>query len=63
MASPHSFGVDEQEVLSVIGNRRWSTILEFMRGQTVGLNKDGSTNDYDQDVWNFAQKPNDCFFD
>ncbi|MEK6970900.1 MAG: hypothetical protein AABW68_04415 [archaeon] len=55
--------MDEQEVLSVIGNRRWSTILEFMRGQTVGLNKDGSTNDYDQDVWNFAQKPNDCFFD
>jgi len=33
----------------------WKTFMYWMRGQTVGLNDDGSTNFYDGDVYRFIR--------
>lgn len=55
--------MNEQEVLKAIGKGRWKAFLEFMRGQTVGLNEDGSMDYYEHDVQNFLRKPKDRFFD
>ena len=33
----------------------WDTFNEWMRGQTVGLNEDGTTNLYDYDVERFIR--------
>ena len=42
--------MNEQEVIEYIGEDNFAGFIEFMYGQTVGLNKDGSTNYYKSDV-------------
>jgi hypothetical protein len=46
----------EQEVKKIIGYNNWNIFLEWMRGQTMGIYEDGSTNYYDCDVYAFKEK-------
>lgn len=46
----------EQEVKEYIGTENYNTFLTFMKGQTVGLNPDGTTEFYDWDVEMFKSK-------
>jgi len=34
---------------------KWSVFLKWIDGQTMGINKDGSTNFYDRDVERFIR--------
>jgi hypothetical protein len=52
-----------QEVIKKIGKDRIEEFLQFMTGQTVGENPDGSFDYYSQDVENFLREPKDRFFD
>lgn len=47
----------EQEVRDAIkkSNQTWEEFEYFMRGQTMGLNEDGTTNFYDCDVEKFIR--------
>ena len=45
----------KQEVLKKIGKKHWKEFLNFMKGQTVGINPDGSFDYYEQDVENFLR--------
>ena len=45
--------MNKKEVIKKIGKKRWKEFEEFMRGQTVGLNKDGSFDYYANDVEDF----------
>jgi len=45
----------KEEAIKRIGEKRWEEFNEFMRGQTVGINKDGSIDYYEQDVENFLK--------
>lgn len=42
--------MNEKHVKKMIGKGNWEDFLQFMKGQTVGKNKDGSTDYYDHDV-------------
>jgi len=53
----------EEEVKEKIGKGKWKEFTEFMKGQTVGINKDGSTDYYRQDVENFLRPRKKRFFD
>lgn len=53
----------KEHIIDFIGADRWKEFLEFMDGQTVGINKDGSTDYFDQDVSNFLRDPKYRFFD
>lgn len=52
-----------KEVINTIGEDRLKEFMEFMTGQTVGENKDGSFDYYEQDVENFLRHPSRRFFD
>ncbi len=52
-----------QEVTTIIGKDRLKEFYRFMCGQTVSINKDGSTDYFKQDVDNFMRKKEDRFFD
>ena len=53
----------KSEVIKLIGKKRWKEFEEFMTGQTVGLNEDGSYDYYECDVENFLRPANRRFFD
>ena len=53
----------KKEVIEKIGKKRWKEFNEFMNGQTVGVNPDGSTDYYQQDVENFLRPKNKRFWD
>ena len=55
--------MNEKEVKKRIGKGRWKEFEKFMRGQTVGLNDDGTYDYYEQDVENFLRKKKDRFWD
>ena len=46
----------EQEVKKEIKEENWEKFLDWMRGQTVGLNEDGTTDYYACDVMAFKHK-------
>ena len=46
----------EYEVKKEIGENNWDKFCEWMYGQTVGLNEDGTTDYYDCDVEAFKRK-------
>ena len=46
----------EAEVMDRIGEENWDKFLEFMVGQTVGSNEDGSFDFFECDVENFEWK-------
>jgi hypothetical protein len=46
----------EQQVKKKIGNKNWEKFCEWMTGQTIGLNEDGTTDFYECDVEAFMQK-------
>ena len=46
----------ESAVKNYIGTEHWNVFLEFMQGQTVGINPDGSTEYYDNDVEVFKSR-------
>jgi hypothetical protein len=52
-----------QEVIKIIGISRLQDFYEFMNGQTIGINEDGSPDYYKQDVNNFMRERDDRFFD
>lgn len=43
------------EVKKIIGKKYWKEFKEWMRGQTVGMNEDGSVDIYDYDVNRFLR--------
>lgn len=45
--------MNKKEVIELIGKENWKDFLKFMKGQTVGVNPDGSTNYYAFDVDRF----------
>ncbi len=45
----------EIEVRTIVGEEHWDEFLKWMRGQTVGLNEDGSTEFYPWDVMKFVR--------
>jgi hypothetical protein len=53
----------KQEVIDRIGVEKWEDFCKFMWGQTMGINKDGSLDYFECDVYNFLCKPKDRFFD
>ena len=55
--------MNKEEVIAKVGKENWKKFLEFMRGQTVGLNKDRSHDYYEWDVENFLRYPKDRFWD
>ena len=55
--------MNKKQVIEKIGKENWKEFLNFMVGQTVGLNLDGSTDYYGCDVENFLRKPKNRFFD
>jgi len=55
--------LNKKQVIEKIGKENWKEFLNFMVGQTVGLNLDGSTDYYGCDVENFLRKPKNRFFD
>ena len=46
----------KEEVIEKIGEENWKAFAEFMFGQTMGINPDGSTDFYECDVENFLYK-------
>jgi len=40
----------EKKVKKIIGDENWEKFLEWMSGQTVGRNNDGSTDYFESDV-------------
>jgi len=46
----------EQQAKNLIGRNNWKKFMVWMRGQTVGVNEDGSTDYYDHDVMAFKRK-------
>ena len=55
--------MNKNEVIELIGKEKWKEFLDFMNGQTVGINEDGSSNYYKCDVENFLRDEKDRFFD
>ncbi|MFH1752279.1 MAG: hypothetical protein ABH821_05060 [archaeon] len=55
--------MNKKQVIERIGKSKWKEFEEFMRGQTVGVNKDGSFDYYEWDVENFLRPIKDRFFD
>jgi len=53
----------KEEVTKRIGKNRWKKFLDFMKGQTVGINPDESFDYYERDVKNFLRKPEKRFWD
>jgi len=47
--------MNEQEVKEYIGTTHWDAFLDFMYGQTVGVNEDGSIVYYEADVERFKR--------
>ena len=45
----------KEDIIKKIGKRGWKQFEEFMRGQTVGINKGGSIDYYEKDVENFLR--------
>lgn len=52
-----------QEVIKKIGINRLQAFYRFMGGQTVGVDKNGDCDYFEQDVENFLRKPKDRFWD
>jgi hypothetical protein len=52
-----------EEVVKIIGENKIEDFKEFMRGQTIGINKDGTLDYYEQDVENFLRPVCERFFD
>ena len=52
--------MNKQEVDKILkeNNRTWEEFMEFMKGQTMGLNEDGSTDFYERDVAHFIERKN-----
>lgn len=46
----------EKQVKKLIGEENWEEFIHWMRGQTCGMNKDGSVNYYEDDVMAFKRK-------
>ena len=53
----------KEEVTRKIGKERWKEFSRFMRGQTSGINKDGSADYYKRDVENFLRPKKQRFWD
>lgn len=49
--------MNKDQVIAKIGKKNWKSFTYFMRGQTVGLNTDGSINYYEHDVERFNSIP------
>jgi NOL1/NOP2/fmu family ribosome biogenesis protein len=47
--------MNEAEVKAKIGEHNWTQFCQWMRGQTIGINKDGSTDYYLSDVDRFQR--------
>jgi len=48
--------MNEKQVINLIGQERYNDFLHFMRGQTVGINPDGSIDYYIYDIERFLGK-------
>lgn len=57
--------MNEKEVNELLkkNNRTWKEFEDFMFGQTVGMGKDGETDYYECDVYNFFKPKHKQFFD
>lgn len=55
--------MNKEQVIERIGKKRWKEFQEFMKGQTVQVNNNGSTDYFEWDVENFLRKNKDRFFD
>lgn len=42
--------MNEKQVKKLIGNDNWEDFLDFMKGQTVGISKNGEIDYYSYDV-------------
>ncbi len=52
-----------EEIIDKVGQDRFQEFLNFMGGQTVGINEDGSIDYFEQDVENFLRPKHKRFFD
>jgi len=53
----------KEEAIKRIGKKHWKEFNEFMKGQTVGINPDTSTDYYESDVENFLKPKKRRFWD
>lgn len=53
--------MNKKEVLKLIGANRWAAFQKHMKGQTVGVMADGTTEYYECDVQDFinGREPSD----
>ena len=45
--------MNKEEVIKLIGKEKWNDFIKWMRGQTHGINPDGSDDYYKWDVERF----------
>lgn len=45
----------KEEIIKIIGKEHWNDFLKFMKGQTIGINDDGSADYYKEDVYKFIR--------
>lgn len=50
--------MNAKEVKKLVGTKGWAEFSKWMRGQTVGVNKDGSYDYYSYDVERFMSTHN-----
>ena len=55
--------MNKKGVIEKIGKERWKEFEEFMKGQTIGINEDGTEDFYSCDVENFLRPRHKQFFD
>ena len=55
--------MNKKQVIEKIGKNRRKEFCAFMKGQTVGINSDGSTDFYDWGVENFLRPEKRRFSD
>lgn len=55
--------MNKKQVIEKIGKSRWKAFSDFMKGQTVEINTDGSTEYYEWDVENFLRPEKRRFSD
>jgi len=46
----------KKQVIKILGKNNWNEFLKWMRGQTIGVNPDGSFDYYEHDVKAFVRK-------
>jgi hypothetical protein len=48
--------MNEQEARELVGDDGWDDFLDWLAGQTIGINDDGTIDYYDSDVKRYCER-------